>query len=219
VRSIPHLETLSDEEARRFAQELVVRSYAPRELIALEGAPNHGFFLLRSGRARIFRSGAEGREQILRLLHPGHTFGEVPVFDHGPQPANVEALEHCEAILVPAESFRRLVHQHPDIAIKMLGHFARRIRSFTYLVEQISLQSVHQRIARYLYFAAREEGIPSPEGIVVPRTITQQDLAALVGSVREVVSRTLKVMEDDGIIEVRRREFLVRDLDALHRLV
>ena len=101
----------------------------------------------------------------------------------------------------------------------LLRHFARRLRSFTELVEQISLQTVQNRIARYLYMAAREEGIETGEGYIIPRSITQQDLAALVGSVREVVSRTLKVMEDDGLVEVRRKEFLVRDLNALRRLL
>jgi len=175
--------------------------------------------LLRSGRARIFRTGPDGREQILRLLRPGDTFGEVPVFDGGPFPANVEAIEPAEVILVPAESFRQLVLRHPLVAMALLRHFAHRLRSFTELVEQISLQSVHARIARYLYFTAREAGEAGPEGIVVARTITQQDLAALVGSVREVVSRTLKIMEDEGIIEVRRREFVVRQMDALRRLI
>ena len=100
-----------------------------------------------------------------------------------------------------------------------MRHFARRLRSFTELVEQISLQTVQNRIARYLYFAAREEGVQTKEGVLVPRSITQQDLASLVGSVREVVSRTLKVMEDDGLVEIRRKEFLVRDLDALRRIL
>lgn len=219
VLSIPHLAALPPAEAERFAKDLVVRQYAAREFIAAEGEPCRGFFVLLSGRARIFRSGADGREQILRLLAPGDTFGEVPVFDGGPNPATVEALDLSDVALVPSAAFRLVVARYPEVAAALLEHFARRLRSFTELVEQISLQTVQQRIARYLYMTAREEGVDSPDGIVVPRTITQQDLAALVGSVREVVSRTMRVMEEDGVVEIRRKEILVRDIAALRALI
>ncbi|MBA4181397.1 MAG: hypothetical protein C0506_12470 [Anaerolinea sp.] len=219
IRAIPHLKGIAPEEVDRLLRRIEVRSYATRELIIGEGEPCRGFFVLRKGRARIFRSGADGREQILRLLGPGDTFGEVPVFDGGPNPANVEAMDPCEALFISTPVFLEVIGRNPGVALAMLHHFARRLRSFTELVEQISLQTVQNRIARYLYFAAREEGMVTKEGVIVPRSITQQDLAALVGSVREVVSRTLKVMEDDGLVEVRRKEFLVPDLDALRRLL
>jgi CRP-like cAMP-binding protein len=219
VRRIPHLSSLLPEEAARLAPELVVRNYAVRDLIAVEGEPCRGFFQLLEGRARLFRTGPEGREQILRLLHPGDTFGEVPVFDDGGNPATVEALEDCRVLLVPAATFRRVIESHPRVALDLLAHFARRLRSFTELVEQISLQTVQQRVARYLYTTAREEGVRSPEGILIQRTITQQDLAALVGSVREVVSRTMRVLEEDGLVEIRRKEILIRDLPGLGRLL
>lgn len=218
VRSVPYFDALSDDEALQFAAELVVRSYGPREFILVEGDHAVGFYLLRSGKARIFRTGPDGREQAFRLVSAGDTFGEVPVFDGAPNPATVESLEQSEVVLFPVEAVTDLVRRRPDVALPLLLHFARRLRSFTELVEQISLQTVPSRIARYLYHLAREEGIQSPDGIVVPREVTQQDLASLVGSVREVVSRALKVMEDDGLVVIRRREILIRDLAALREL-
>ena len=217
VKAIPHLAGIPDSEAHRLTRYIEIRSYGTRETIITNGAPCGGFFVLRKGRARIYRTGIDGREQILRLLAPGDTFGEVPVFDGGPNPANVAAMEPAEALFISTPVFMDVIARHPDVAFALLRHFARRLRSFTEIVEQISLQTVQNRIARYLYFTAREEGIQTAEGVVVPRSITQQDLAALVGSVREVVSRTLKVMEDDGLVEVRRREFVVRDLNALRQ--
>lgn len=219
IRRIPHLVGLPEAEAERLARTLELRVLAARARIMSEGEECRGFFVLRSGRARIFRTGADGREQILRLLGPGDTFGEVPVFDGGANPASVETLEPSELIFVSTAIFFDVLDRHPIVARAMLRHFARRLRSFTELVEQISLQTVQSRIARYLYVSAREEGVTTHEGILVPRSITQQDLAALVGSVREVVSRTLRVMEDDGLVEVRRKEFLVRELEALKRML
>ena len=219
VRRISYFACLSESEAARFAAELVPKSYAAREQVITIGERTPGFFCLRSGKARIFRTGSDGREQTMRLVAPGDTFGEVPVFDGSPAPASVEALEPCEVLLVPSMAFFALVERCPEVSFVMLRHLARRLRGFTELIEQISLQSVPARLARYLYQLAREEGQSTKEGIVVPRELTQQDLASVVGSVREVVSRTLRVMEDDGVVEVRRKEILIRDLDALQRMV
>jgi len=214
-----YFDALGDGQAERLAGHLSVRKYASRECILIEGEQASGFLCLRSGKARIFRTAPDGREQTFRLVGPGDTFNEVPVFDGGPNPATVEAIEPCEAVFVPTDVFARVIREHPEVAMVTLGHFARRLRSFTELVEQISLQTVQGRLARYLYQLAREEGTRTPAGIVVPRVITQQDLASLLGSVREVVSRTLKVMEEDGIVEVRRKDILIRDLDALNQLL
>ncbi len=219
VRKVSYFAALDDDQARELATHLVARSYGPREFILVEGEEAAGFYCLRSGKARILRTGPDGREQTFRLVGAGDTFNEVPVFDGGANPATVETLESCEAVLVPTDAFVQLIGAHPVVGIVMLGHFARLLRSFTELVEQISLQTVQGRLARYLYQLAREEGVPTPTGVVVPRTITQQDLASLVGSVREVVSRSLKVMAEDGIVEVRRRDILIRDVKALRRLV
>ena len=219
VLRIPHLSSLSRADAERLAPEFVVRTYPGRDLVAREGEPSRGFFQMLTGRARLFRSGPEGREQIMRLLQPGDTFGEVAIFDKGPTPATVETLEESVVLLVPAALFRLIVETQPSVALELLQYFSKRLRGFTELVEQISLQTVPQRVARYIYLTAREEGTATPDGIVVPRSITLQDMAALVGSVREVVSRTLHVFETEGIVEVRRKEILVRDLSALQRLL
>ena len=219
VRRIPHLARLSPAEAEHVAPEAVITAYGPRELVLVEGHPCPGLHMLLSGRARLYRTAPDGREQIMRLLQPLDTFGEVPVFDGGATPATVETLEPAEVLLLPAETLRRLIDSHPGVALDLLGHFARRLRSFTELVEQVSLQTVQQRVARYLYFTAREEGKSTPEGIVIERAITLQDLASLVGSVREVVSRTLHTLEGEGIVRVERRQILVRDLKRLQALL
>ncbi|MGK2964403.1 MAG: Crp/Fnr family transcriptional regulator [Tepidiformaceae bacterium] len=215
VRAIRYFETLSDESASRLAREWSVRAYGPRELVIRAGEPARGFYFMRHGKARILRTGADGREQTFRLAATGDTFGEVPVLDGAPNPATVETLEPSEIVFIPTESFLRAIQAHPEVAMPVIVHIARRLRSFTELVEQISLQTVHGRLARYLYQLASEEGVARDGSIVVPREITQQDLASLVGSVREVVSRTLKTMEEDGVVTIRRKEIEIHDLEAL----
>ena len=218
VRAITYFEALADAAAERLAREAVTLSFGPRERVLVEGEPAAGFFYMRHGKARIFRTGADGREQSFRIVSSGDTFGEVPVFDAHPNPASVETLSDCEVVLIPTAALIDTIGRHPEVAVGLLVHFARRLRGFTELVEQISLQTVPSRIARYLYQVAREEGTPTDDGLVITRDITQQDLASLVGSVREVVSRSLKMMEDEGIIEVRRREVVIRDMKSLREM-
>ena len=215
VRSIRYFESLNDAEAEAVAAVLPVVHVEPRNLVIVEGESPRGFYLLRAGRARIFRTGPDGREQSLRIVDVGDTFAEVPVFDGGPNPASVEALTPCEVVLVPRQILLPLMADHPEVAVRILDQFARRLRGFTELIEQLSLQTVDSRLARYVYQLAREEGVETGEGVEVPREITQQDLASLLGTVREVVSRTLRSMEEDGVLEVRRKSILVRDVQKL----
>lgn len=219
VRRIPYFQRLTDDQARRFAARCVVKIFEPRELLLVTGEESPGFFLMRAGKARILRMGPEGREQTLRVVTKGDTFGEVPVLDGGPSPSTVEAIDHCEAVLVPGAPFRELIIEHPELALDVLQQLARRLRGITEMVGQMSMQTVQARLARYLYQVATEEGIRCPDGVIVPRELSLQDVASLVGSVREVVSRTMKGLEQSGIVEVRRKEILIRDIEALARLV
>lgn len=219
VRVLKYFAALSDEEAMRLAGEWSARAYGQRECVIREGEEPLGFYLMRQGKARILRTGLDGREQTLRIASAGDSFGEVPVFDGSPNPATVETLEPSEVVLIPSDSFHRVIRSNPEVALPVIVHLAKRLRSFTELIEQISLQTVHARLARYLYQLAREEGVSRGQSVVVPREITQQDLASLVGSVREVVNRTLKTMEEDGIVAVRRKEIEIHDLAALRRLI
>ena len=219
IRRIPYLASLTDKEADEFAGQLAARIYQPREIILFQDGDCPGFYLVREGKARILRTGQDGREQTLRIIGPGETFAEVPVFDGGSSPATVEAIEQMDVVCVPTELFHHLMRRHPQVAATVLRHFARRLRSFTEMIEQISLQTVPARLARYLFQLARVEGSPAEGGILVRREVTVQDLASLLGSVREVVSRHLKDFEDQGIIEVRRHEILIVDIDELESLI
>jgi CRP/FNR family transcriptional regulator len=219
IQATPYLAILGDDDRAALAVQLIVRTYGMREAILIEGSPAAGCFYLDSGKARIFRSTPEGREQTFSLVAPGDTFAEVPVLDHGPNPATVETLAPSTTVFIPSEALFAVMERRPEVAFALLRHVASRLRTFTYLVEQMGQQTVRSRLSRYLVQITRESGVPVDGGILVRRALTQEDLASLMGSVREVISRTLKVMEEDGILEVRRKEILIRDLPALEAAV
>ena len=219
VRLVPYLASLSDEAAASFAGELPVVTYGSREIVLLQGAHVPGVYVVVAGRGRLFRTSGEGKEHTLRILSRGDTFAEVPVFDGGDSPATVEALDQLAIIVITRERLLELMRSHPDVADAVLQHFARRLRGFTEMIEQVSLQSVTARLARYLYQTARVEGKPSGAAIVVQREVTVHDLATIVGSVREVVTRYLKEFESQGILSISRREFIIHDMESLEALI
>lgn len=219
VRLVPYFASLSDGEAEALARELPVTMYGAREIVLLQGEPVAGVYVVVAGRGRLFRTSGEGKEHTLRILSRGDTFAEVPVFDKGDSPANVEALDRLGVIVISRERLRDLMRSHPDVADAVLQHFALRLRGFTEMIEQVSLQSVTARLARYLYQTARVEGTPSGAAIVVQREVTVHDLATIVGSVREVVTRYLKEFESQGILSISRREFVIHDMESLEALI
>ncbi|GIW13976.1 MAG: transcriptional regulator [Tepidiforma sp.] len=217
VLAIPHFASLGEREAETVAPLLREVRLGSRELLMAEGDECGGFYFVRSGSVRLFRTGADGRQQTLRVASAGETFGEVPIFDGGPNPASVEALEEAEVILVPTSVAMVLVERYPAVARALLKHLAVRLRAFNELVEQLSLQTVQQRLARYLYLEARERGRATERGVELERRLSGEDLATLLGSVREVVARTMKGLESAGVIEVERHRYIVRDLEGLRR--
>jgi len=216
---MPYFAALTEEEAEAVAADVLVQRFEPREAIAVAGEESKGLYFIRRGTVRLYRIGRDGREQALRLASAGDTFGEVPVFDGGPMPANAEALKESEVLLIPMWLLKRVVRRHPEVAIALLELFSRRIRMFVELVEQLSLQTVEARLARYLFQLARVDGVEQDGHVVVKRDLTVQDLSTLLGSVREVVARQLHALEEDGVIRVARKEITILDMELLRQRV
>lgn len=219
IRSMPYFAALTEEEAGAVAEDVLVQRFSPREAIVVAGEACKGLYFIRSGTVRVYRMGPDGREQALRLASKGDTFGEVPVFDGGTMPAHVEAIKECVVLLVPLRVLQNVVRRHPEVSIALLELFSRRIRMFVELVEQLSLQTVEARLARYLFQLARIEGVEQDGEIVVSRDLTVQDLSTLLGSVREVVARQLHALQEDGVIRVERKRIAILDMEHLHRLL
>jgi CRP/FNR family transcriptional regulator len=154
---------------------------------------------------------------VLAILQPLDTFNEVPVFDGGVNPATVETIEPSTVAVVPRETALALIGRSPHAALTLLASFAARLRGFTQLVEALAFDDVNRRLARFIAQLARTEGDVRPDGVVIARSLTVQDVAAMVGSVREVVTRGLAHLDREGLIHVSRDQIVVLDLDALER--
>jgi CRP/FNR family transcriptional regulator len=217
LQVVAYFSSLSAAELRWLAGATSLRRMGTREVLIREGEPCTGFYGLLEGRARIYKTSRSGRQQVLAVLLPHDTFNEVPVFDGGPNPATVETLEPSSVLEVPRETALALIGRSPHAALTLLASFAARLRGFSQLVESLAFDDVNRRLARFIAQLAESEGRPSSDGIVVARSLTLQDVAAMIGTVREVVTRGLTQLEREGLLQVHRNELVVLDLDALKR--
>ncbi len=156
---------------------------APSEIIFSEGEPASGFYILLSGRLKIYKLSLEGKEQILHIIEPGEPFAEVALFSETKFPAYAEAIEKSEVMFLSRNAFRQLIGNDPSIAMNMLAILSQRLKYFTRLIEDLSLKEVPQRLAAYLLFLARREGSDH-----VSLGISKGQLASLLGTIPETLS-------------------------------
>ena len=219
LRRVPVFSALADDELERVAEVAVPRGFAAGEAVFREGDQSDTCYVVRSGHARAVREHSDGRSLTLANFGPGDIFGELAMFDDERRSATVEAIEQTEAIAILSADMRRLLHQHPDIAVKLLAALGRRLRETNERLARQSFQTVQSRVASVLVqlvAAARAEGAGDDDVLI---TSTQADLAQLAGSSRESASRFLAVLERAGIITQGRGRLTVHDPAALERYV
>jgi CRP/FNR family transcriptional regulator len=219
LHRVPVFSALSDEDLVRVAEVAVPRQFDGGEVVFREGDESNTCYVVRSGHARAIREHPDGRSITLAHFGPGDIFGELAMFDNESRSATVETLESTEAIAILGGDMRRLLREHPDIAVKLVAALGRRLRETNERLARQSFQTVQSRVAAVLaqlVEAARAEGAGDGDVLI---TSTQADLAQLAGSSRESASRFLAVLERAGIITQGRGKLVVHDPEALERYV
>jgi len=216
LRQVPYFAALEPGVLRELAGSVRERRYEAGETVLIEGEPCEGLYVVLSGRVKVFKIGIDGKEQILRLLGAGRTCNDVPVFDDGPNPGSVAALEPSRLVLIPKARIRALVERHPQVAAAVIRLLAQRLRALTLMIEDLSLRRVVARVAKLLLDCTRGHS-SLVEGEACSQHLTQHQIATMTGSVREVVQRALKALEKDGAIQMQRGRIVVLDPGALER--
>ena len=216
LRQVPYFADLDEAGLARIEERLLERRYQRGGVVFMEGAPCQGLYVVRSGRLRIFKVSAEGREQVLMVAGPGETFNEVPNFDGGANPATAEALEPSILYLLPKRDLLSIVETEPGVARAILRVFASHLRHLTALVEDLSFRNVTSRVAKILLGQVQRAGADADAR---PPRLTQQQMAAMAGTAREVVGRALKALEQQGVIRVERGRVVVVSPERLADLV
>jgi CRP/FNR family transcriptional regulator len=214
LRRVQIFADLSETEIRFLAERSVPRNYQPGELLFHEGDPCAGLFVIETGNVRIFKSSANGREQVLTVDGPGSSVAELPVFDGGKYPASAAAVGDVGALFVSRQDFHSMCLVHPQVALKVLRVVGKRLRALVGIIEELSFTTVRSRLISLLVKQARQQ--PKSSG---PLTITlpssNQELAAHIGTVRELVSRNMSRLQAEGLIKIDGRDVTIPDLKAL----
>jgi CRP/FNR family transcriptional regulator len=219
LQRVPLFSALGDEDLAQVAEVAVPRRFGSGETVFREGDSSDTCYVIRSGHARAVREHSDGRSLTLAHFGPGDIFGELAMLDDERRSATIETLEPTEVVGILGPDMRRLLREHPEIAVKLISALGRRLRETNERLSRQSFQTVQSRVATVLsqlVEAARAEGAVDGDVLI---TSTQAELAQLAGSSRESASRFLAVLERAGIITQGRGRLTVHDSAALERYV
>jgi CRP-like cAMP-binding protein len=216
---VPAFETLGQDDLERVGQVAVSRRFPGGTVIFREGDQSDTCYVVAGGHARALREHADGRTIALARFGPGDIFGELAMFDDESRSATVEALDDLHALAILGADMRRLMREHPDIAVKLVISLGRRLRAANERLARQSFQTVQSRVASVLMGLVEQERAEGAEGGDVLVTATQADIAQLAGSSRESASRFLAVLERASIVTQGRGKLTVHDPSALQRYV
>ena len=214
IAAIPLFEGLSGKQYDELAGIGVDRFYKRGEIIFAEGDEGIGFYVLISGKVKVFKLSPEGKEQILQVFGEGEPFGEASVFGGKRFPAHAEALEQSRVLFFPRAPFIELIKEDPSLALNMLAILSRRLRKFTVLVENLSLKEVPGRLAAYLLYVSEQKG--GNDDLILD--IAKNQLAGLLGTIPETLSRILSKMVSQGLIQLNGPRIRIVDRQGLEEL-
>jgi CRP/FNR family transcriptional regulator len=205
---------LSEDDMARVAAVTVERRYERGDIIILEGDRGGALYFVRSGLVKVFKSSPGGKEQVLRLIEAGRTFNDVPALDAGPNPASAAALEPSIVYATGGAELRRLISERPGVALATVQALAGALRHLVALVEDLSFRHVTARVAKILIEQDASADAGGASGKATHR-LTQQEMAAMAGTAREMVGRALKELEATGAIRIQRGRITVVNHERL----
>lgn len=209
LTSFEFLKGLPKKIVRELAESAAWKIYEPGTIIFWEGDIETNLFYLQYGWLKVIKSGPDGREQILRFLGPGEIFNEIGVFAKRPNPATAMALEESGIWLIPRTALEQILFTHPHTALQIMENMAERFTSLVTLTVDLSLRTVEARLAKML--------LEQADGDIIPRHrwATQNELAAHLGTVPDVLSRILREFSKAGLVEIDKQEFRILNRSGL----
>ncbi|MGD9566977.1 MAG: Crp/Fnr family transcriptional regulator [Sedimentibacter sp.] len=220
IDTVPIFRDLTQDEKESILNSSNHKNYKKSEIIFMPGDSFDNLFVVNKGLVKISKISAVGKEQIIRILQPGDFMGELSLFSKTVHNNTAETLENTEICIIQGQKIRELLLTKPEISLKFLQKYTERIEESEELIEQIVLKDVEQRIANYLLLEIEKHQIINKKGeyeITLP--VSKGDLASLIGTTQETLSRKLSLFQDNGFIKLKgHRIILVTDIDSLKEL-
>ena len=210
LRKVPFFRDLPPDTLRSFAGLTRERTYPKGSVIVFADDRGDSMFLVAAGQVKVVLIGEDGREVILSVLQEGSFFGEMALLDDEPRSAHVIAMEDATLLVLRREDFQAQLRSSPEVAISLLRELSRRLRSADEKIGSLVLLDVNGRVANLLLQLAKDEG-----GDHITRRLTHHTIAQMIGSSRETVSRTMRNLVQRGVIDVSRKEIVLKDRASL----
>ena len=219
LRRVPIFGALNEDCLQRVASIMVEKSYSRKSIVFHEGDHGDTLYIIKGGRVKIAKVAIDGREKTLTILQPGDFFGEMAIFDNMPRSATAEAIDNDVRLFgLNKKDFERLIHEFPSIALRIMKDLTRRIRQINQQVEDLAFKDVHGRVSSTLFQLLETEEDIAGQTLTRLR-MTHQDLANMVGSSRETVTRALNRLQNEGIIAISHQQIQILDRDYLSESV
>lgn len=206
IKTIPYFNGLSQPALDSLGKYIFQRSAERGEMLLFEGEPAETLYFVAAGAVKVFKTSHDGKEQILQIIRPGESFNDVPVFGGGVNLASAEAMGKVVVNVIKKSDLEAIIGEYPQVALNVIHILSRRIQQLISLVEDLSFRQVTGRVAKMLLEYA--------DGGEHPR-LTQQEMAAVIGTAREMVGRSLKTLEEEGVIKIDRHRIIISDIEAL----
>ncbi len=217
VRNAPLFSTLTDEDAATLQSSMTAVQLDRGEVLFREGEQGDRLYLLTTGKMKLGRSSADGRENLVAIIGPGEMFGELSMFDPGPRSATATAVGRCQLISLGHDAFQAFLDDRPLVARSLLGALAQRLRRTNDALADLVFTDVPGRVAKALLDLSRRFGVPVEGGVRVPHELTQEELAQLVGASRETVNKALADFAGRGWLRLEPRAVVLHDTERLAR--
>jgi len=217
LRNVPAFEDLPPEDLAIINRVTIERIYIKNETIFMEGENGVGFHYVKSGKIKIVKLSADGREHIINILGPGEVFAEVLLFNKEPYPATAIAVEESCVGIIRNNDLEPVIINHPRVAMNIIQVMSKKLLFIQRKVKLLAFSDSYAKIAQTIENLARRHGRRTCHGLEIDIDITRQDIANLVGTTRETVSRVFSVMKKDKILEGDERRIIILDLNGLRR--
>ncbi len=214
ISNIPLFSGLPGDHLEDVTRIALTKEFSKGQTIFSEGDEGNGFYVVLDGSVKVFKLSLEGKEQILHIFGPGEPFGEVPVFAGQDFPAHAEAIADSRLLFFPRNAFTGLITQNPSLALNMLAVLSMRLRQFTVQIEHLSLKEVPGRLAAYLLYLSNQAGGEN----IVDLNISKGQLASILGTIPETLSRIFAKMTGQGLIQVDGGRIKIEDRPGLEEL-
>jgi len=211
IKSIPYFSGLGQAELDSIRKYIFEKKAQRGDILLFEGEPAETLYFVVAGVVKVFKTSADGKEQILQIIRPGESFNDVPVFSGGENLASAEAMGAVVLNIVKKSDLEAILREHPQVALNVIQVLSGRVQHLVSLVEDLSFRRVTGRVAKILLEYAGDGTGEKPR-------LTQQEMAAMIGTAREMVGRSLKTLEEEGTIRLERHRIIITNQEALREM-